>query len=132
MVSKAIVLQLLVASENDNIWNLSKFPVFLRFLVPDKCWLDGGANFFSAHLLGNSSRTNNKSTVAHIIINFINIVTTSVQSLSTYIACLLHQQGVCEQLISHALAVDALPDEQFGFIPGRSTVWQLIQVLEDW
>ena len=25
-----------------------------------------------------------------------------------------------------------LPDEQFGFLPKRSTVWQLLSVVEDW
>ena len=27
---------------------------------------------------------------------------------------------------------NAIPDEQFGFLPGRSTLWQLLQVLEGW
>ena len=31
-----------------------------------------------------------------------------------------------------ATSTEALPDEQFGFLPGRSTVWPLLQVLEDW
>ena len=25
-----------------------------------------------------------------------------------------------------------IPEEQFGFLPGRSTVWQLLQNLEEW
>ena len=37
-----------------------------------------------------------------------------------------------EQLLSHCLSVDAIPDEQYGFLPKRSTVWQLLAVLDDW
>ena len=42
------------------------------------------------------------------------------------------EQFVREQLLTHAAVANALPDEQFGFLPGRSTVWQLLQVLDDW
>ena len=35
------------------------------------------------------------------------------------------EQFVREQLLTHAAVANALPDEQFGFLPGRFTVWQL-------
>lgn len=39
---------------------------------------------------------------------------------------------VREQLQAHCLKAHAIPDEQFGFLPKRSTVWQLLSVLDDW
>ena len=36
------------------------------------------------------------------------------------------------QLLSFFLGNHIIPDEQFGFLPGRSTLWQLLQVLEEW
>ena len=39
---------------------------------------------------------------------------------------------VREQLLEHCFAVDAIPECQFGFLPQRSTVWQLLAVLEEW
>ena len=39
---------------------------------------------------------------------------------------------VRKQLLRHCLKEDCLPDQQFGFLPHRSTVWQLLSVLEDW
>ena len=37
---------------------------------------------------------------------------------------------VKKQLLPFFLDDNAIPDEQFGFLPGRSTLWQLLQVLE--
>ena len=37
-----------------------------------------------------------------------------------------------KQLLQHCLKESCLPDCQFGFIPQRSTVWQLFSVMEDW
>ena len=39
---------------------------------------------------------------------------------------------VKKQLLSFFSEHEVIPDEQFGFLPGRSTVWQLLQVLEEW
>ena len=39
---------------------------------------------------------------------------------------------VRKQLLQHCLEVNCLPDEQYGFLPQRSTVWQLLSVLQDW
>ena len=39
---------------------------------------------------------------------------------------------VKRQLLSFFLGNHVIPDEQFGFLPGRSTLWQLLQVLEEW
>ena len=36
------------------------------------------------------------------------------------------------QLLKHCLENSCLPEEQFGFLPKRSTVWQLLTILEDW
>ena len=30
------------------------------------------------------------------------------------------------------MAENVIPDCQFGFLPGRSTVWQLLSVMEEW
>ena len=38
---------------------------------------------------------------------------------------------VKRQLLSFFLGNHVIPDEQFGFLPGRSTSWQLLQVLEE-
>ena len=37
-----------------------------------------------------------------------------------------------EQLSSFLLENKALPDEQFGFLRGRSAQWQLLSVVERW
>lgn len=37
-----------------------------------------------------------------------------------------------EQLLSFCLSHRLIPDSQFGFLPQRSTVWQLLSVTEDW
>ena len=42
------------------------------------------------------------------------------------------ERFVHKQLLSFCLDVGAIPDEQYGFLPGRSTVWQLLAVLDDW
>ena len=39
---------------------------------------------------------------------------------------------VKDQVLSFCLANRVLPDSQFRFLPGRSTVWQLLSVLDDW
>ena len=39
---------------------------------------------------------------------------------------------VRRQLLSFCLDAGAIPDEQYGFLPSRSTVWQLLAVLDDW
>ncbi len=39
---------------------------------------------------------------------------------------------VRKQLLAHCLENNVIPDEQFGFLPGRSAVWQLLSVLNDW
>ena len=39
---------------------------------------------------------------------------------------------VKRQLLSFFLGNHVIPDEQFGFLPGRSTLWHLLQVLEEW
>lgn len=39
---------------------------------------------------------------------------------------------VRDQLTAFCLHNDVLPDEQFGFLKGRSSEWQLLSVLEDW
>ena len=39
---------------------------------------------------------------------------------------------VKDQLQAHCLNIHAIPDEQFGFLPHRSTVWQLLSVVDDW
>ena len=38
---------------------------------------------------------------------------------------------VREQLLVHCLSVNAIPDEQFGFLPKRSTTWQLLSFVDD-
>ena len=39
---------------------------------------------------------------------------------------------VKKQLLDFCLAEQAVPDSRFGFLPGRSTTWQLLSVLDDW
>ena len=39
---------------------------------------------------------------------------------------------VPEQLLQFCMDTGAIPDEQFGFLPKRSTVWQLLAVLDEW
>ena len=39
---------------------------------------------------------------------------------------------VKKQLLAFFLNDEVIPEEQFGFLPGRSTVWQLLQTLEEW
>ena len=38
---------------------------------------------------------------------------------------------VKDQLQAHFLKIHAIPDEQFGFLPQRTTVWQLLSVMDD-
>ena len=35
-------------------------------------------------------------------------------------------------LLNFCICEEIIPEQQFGFLPGRSTVWQLLTVLEDW
>ena len=37
-----------------------------------------------------------------------------------------------EQLQDHCLRNHAMPDEQFWFLPKRSAVWQLLEVVDTW
>lgn len=37
-----------------------------------------------------------------------------------------------KQLLSFCLKEKLIPDCQFGFLPGRSTIWQLLSILDDW
>ncbi len=39
---------------------------------------------------------------------------------------------VHKQLLSHCFKVNAIPDEQYGFLPKRSSTWQLLNCLADW
>ena len=39
---------------------------------------------------------------------------------------------VRDQLQMHCLENAAIPDDQFGFLPKRSTVWQLLSTIDDW
>ena len=39
---------------------------------------------------------------------------------------------VYNQLVRHCLDNDLLPDEQFGFLKGRSAEWQLLSLLQEW
>ena len=41
-------------------------------------------------------------------------------------------QLVKKQLLLFSVGHKVIPDEQFGFLPGRSTIWQLLQILEEW
>ena len=36
-----------------------------------------------------------------------------------------------KQLVDYSLIQGLIPDEQFGFLPKRLTVWQFLSVLED-
>ena len=39
---------------------------------------------------------------------------------------------MCKQLEKYCFDHDLLPDQQFGFLKGRSAEWQLLSVLQDW
>ena len=39
---------------------------------------------------------------------------------------------VHQLLLEYCLTCDAIPDDQYGFIPGRSTPWHLLTVLDEW
>ena len=39
---------------------------------------------------------------------------------------------VRRQLQSFCVEHTVIPDQQFGFLPGRSTVWQLLSILDEW
>ena len=42
------------------------------------------------------------------------------------------EKVVKQQLLNFCLNNDIIPDCQFGFLPGRSTVWQLLSIIEEW
>jgi hypothetical protein len=50
----------------------------------------------------------------------------------TSIVCKLLESVIRDALVSHMQKNNLFTDKQFGFIPGRSTTLQLIQVLELW
>ena len=52
----------------------------------------------------------------------------------TLLSCLskVLERLVHDQLLKYCLAENVIPDEQFGFLKGRSAEWQLLSVLEDW
>ena len=52
----------------------------------------------------------------------------------TLLSCIskVFEGFVRDQLQSHCLLNDALPDEQFGFLPKRSAVWQLLSIVNEW
>lgn len=37
-----------------------------------------------------------------------------------------------KQLLAFCMAHKVIPDEQYGFLPGRSTVWQLLSLTDEW
>ena len=37
-----------------------------------------------------------------------------------------------EQLQEHCMRIGVIPDEQYGFLPKRSTLWQILSVVDDW
>ena len=39
---------------------------------------------------------------------------------------------VHEQLQEHCMRTCIIPDEQYGFLPKRSTLWQILSVVDDW
>ena len=44
----------------------------------------------------------------------------------------IFEHFVHQQLLEYCLSCDAIPDDQYGFLPGRSTTWQLLTVLDEW
>ena len=50
----------------------------------------------------------------------------------TSIVCKVMETLVRESLMSHMMEHNMLSDKQFGFIKGRSTVLQLLQVMDQW
>ena len=44
----------------------------------------------------------------------------------------IFEHFVHQQLLEYCLACDAIPDDRYGFLPGRSTTWQLLTVLDEW
>ena len=44
----------------------------------------------------------------------------------------MQERLVHEQLLKFFVDNSLLPDEQYGFLRGRSTEWQLVSLLEDW
>ena len=52
----------------------------------------------------------------------------------TLLSCLskVFERLVHEQLLTYCLKNGFLPDQQFGFLRGRPTAWQLLTALEDW
>ena len=50
----------------------------------------------------------------------------------TYIICKLLEKIIRESMVNHLKKYDLFSDKQYGFISGRSTVLQLLEVLESW
>ncbi len=50
----------------------------------------------------------------------------------TSIACKIMESIVREHILTHMLDNDLFVEEQHGFLPGRSCVTQLLEVLDDW
>ena len=50
------------------------------------------------------------------------------------LSCMAKQLEACvrKQLLEFCLDNGLIPDEQFGFLSKRSTVWQLLSVMDDW
>ena len=44
----------------------------------------------------------------------------------------LLEKFVHKQLVTHCFSNSIIPDDQFGFLRGRSAKWQLLQCMEDW
>ena len=43
-----------------------------------------------------------------------------------------HNSNVHRQILDYSLANNCIPDHKYGFLPGQSTVWQLLSVIEEW
>jgi hypothetical protein len=50
----------------------------------------------------------------------------------TAITCKILEAMVRDHIMHHMLSQNLFTEKQFGFIPGRSTVFQLLPVLEKW
>ena len=50
----------------------------------------------------------------------------------TSVACKLFESVVRDHIMKHFLSNNLLSTKQYGFIPGRSTVIQLLKMLDDW
>ena len=46
--------------------------------------------------------------------------------------CKVFESLVKKQLLDFCVNEALIPDNQSGFLPGRSTTWQLLSILDDW